>query len=274
MPFASTRLGKLLIGLLAAALIGVVSLGALLHFDAERSNPTLGAPVGGSENTASGVPPPSSVTRPNPDLPSATNPSIPAFPWPPPRPSADYHVGNRWVVDGPNSRLSDVAARIEAALQIAEFSSWRYWSVPHGFALVTQFEQIASDGTPKRGKDRFLTTPPSPAAMTFLEFVAALAIAPPGRYRIIVFVVTDVPFSQAQAPAAETEARRWLARGLFQLPAAIGELRYDDRYRTTALVYEYVRNPGDVDLKPLAESGATGRTHLEKAHIWSAMTAR
>ena len=147
---------------------------------------------------------------------------IPAFPWPPPAASAEHQIRNAWVSKGERTKLSDVAAKLEAALHDANYETWRYSSVPHGFALVTQVEQIKPDGTPRSGTERFRTDLPSLSGMTFVEYLKALAKAPPGYYRVIVFIVTDTPFARTDKRPTEAEAQLWLDAGLNQLPKSIG----------------------------------------------------
>jgi hypothetical protein len=197
---------------------------------------------------------------------------IAAFPWPPPKASAEYQIRSKWVADDARTRLKDVAKRIETALEDARYETWRYLSVPHGFALVTQIEQIRPDGTPFPARERFRSDLPSFADLTFVEFLKALAKAPPGHYRIMAFVVTDTPFAPSAAKPTEGEARQWLAAGLNRLPTAIGQLPYDDDYRTTALVYEFKRSSKNDPAMFVATSAQSGRSHLEKARIWDGLS--
>jgi hypothetical protein len=199
-------------------------------------------------------------------------PAIPAFPWPPPAASAEHQIRNAWVAKGEHTKLADVARTLEAALDAASYETWRYSSVPRGFALVTQLEQIRPDGTPRPGRERFRADLPSLGDMTFVEFVKALAKAPPGYYRVIVFIVTDTPFSPASKRPSAEEARRWLDIGLNQLPKAMGVLPYEANYRTTALIYEFKKLSKDKPAAFIPKSLETGKTHLERARIWDALT--
>jgi hypothetical protein len=210
-----------------------------------------------------------------PPLPAATPESLPPtvsmpkFPWPPPGASAEHQIRNKWVSEGDQTTLLDVAEKLEAALEIAGFETWKYSYVPNGFALVTQIEQILPDGTPRR--ERFRTDLPSFSDLSFVEFLIALAKAPSGYYRVIVFVVTDTPFSRGETAPTESEARRWLDTGLNKLPASFREMIYGTDYRTTALIYEFKK----LSTQPatlVSQSLSSGRVHLEKAHIWDALT--
>jgi len=205
------------------------------------------------------------------DVPTATT-AIPAFPWPPPAASAEHQIRNTWVTKGDHTKLADVAEKLEAALESADYEIWRYSSVPRGFALATQIEQISSDGTPRSGKERFRTELPSFSDMTLVEFLKALAKAPPGYYRVIVFVVTDTPFSRSGTSPTEKEAQQWLHAGLNRLPNAIGALAYTADYRTTALVYEFSKASKTSPATFVPKSPESGRLHLERAGIWDALT--
>ena len=165
-----------------------------------------------------------------------------------------------------------MAQKLESALQDTDYETWRYLSVPHGFALATQLEQIRPDGTPRPGKERFRTDMTSLGDMTIVEFLKALAKAPPGYYRVIVFIVTDTPFSRSDRTATEQEAQQWLRAGLNQLPKAIGALAYAEDYRTTALVYEFQKSSKDSEATLVPRSPESGKIHLERAGIWDALT--
>jgi hypothetical protein len=195
--------------------------------------------------------------------------SIPKFPWPPPRASTEHQIHHKWLAEGDHTTLVDVAERLETVLGIAGFETWKYSSVPNGFALVTQIEQILPDGTPR--PERFRTDLPSLSDLSFVEFLIALAKAPSGYYRVIVFVVTDTPFSQRETPPTESEARRWLDAGLNKLPASFSEVIYGEDYRTTALIYQFKKlsnQPATLVLPSLASA----RAHLERAQIWPVLT--
>ena len=69
--------------------------------------------------------------------------------------SAEHQIRNASLSRGEHTKLPVVAEMLEAALESANYESWRYSSVPRGFALVMQMEQIKLDGTPRSGRERF-----------------------------------------------------------------------------------------------------------------------
>jgi hypothetical protein len=195
-------------------------------------------------------------------------PEVPKFPWPPPPASAEAEIPANWLpAQGKPTRLSDLADKLEGALHAAKYRRWSYSSVPNGFALVTQMEQIKPDGTPSAEPARWSTNLPSVRELTLLEFIKALASAPPGYYRVIVFIVTDEPWSRSgQEPTGE-EAERWLTQGFNRLPASIGELTYGKEYTTTALVYEFKKRSQSAEATLVEDSETRAQEHLRKAGI-------
>ncbi len=112
-----------------------------------------------------------------------------------------------------------------------------------------------------------------PRVASLDEYVKALFNAPPGHYRVIVFVVTKLEFTAtAQEPSAR-EAGDWLAAGLLRLPAQIGREQYTAEYYTSALIYEFVRERDSQQATVKTPSDFLGRTHLEKAGVWRALEA-
>jgi hypothetical protein len=226
--------------------------------------------------TAMPPPPPTTMPRPSPTAtpratpfppPATPAPTLPAFPWPPPAASAETLIPDSWLRTRGRADLAGVATALESALRAAKYREWSYSSVPGGFALVCQMEQIEADGAPSPGPVRWSTQLPRVANMDLLEFVRALVGAAPGYYRVIVFIVTNQPWSRVGERPAGRAAQEWLAKGLVWLPDSVGRLPYGLDYRTTALVYEFQKVSKDADATLLKPSPASADDHLEKAGI-------
>jgi len=198
---------------------------------------------------------------------------IPAFRWPPPVASAEAVIPAKLLSARCEPTLGDVARELERALEAAAYErKWSYSSVPNGFALVTHIEQIREDGTPSPEAARWSTDPPSARELGLLEFLKALAKAPPGFYRVIVFVVTDQTWDRQGDRPTEAEAKKWLARGHVRLPPSIGDRPYGERYETTVLVYEFVKQAADAEASLVEDSATRARDHLERAGIFDALS--
>ncbi len=189
---------------------------------------------------------------------------IPRFPWPPPPASAEFEIPpNRLLASG--KPLSDLAEKLERELGRAKYRKWSYSSVPSGFALVAQMEQIKPDGTPSPA--RWSTNLPSVGDLTLFEIIKALASAPPGYYRVIVFIATDQPWSRSGAKPTGQKAERWLTEGYNKLPAHIGRLPYGPEFTTTAFVYEFRKPSQSADATLVENSEWPAEDHLRKAGI-------
>jgi hypothetical protein len=205
-------------------------------------------------------------------LPPAS-PEEPRFPWPPPSASAEAKIPANWLPPaGGATRLFAVSDKLEQALRAAGYPKWSYSSVPRGFALVTQMEQIKADGTPSREPARWSTKLPSARELNFVEFIKALAGAPEGYYRAIVFLVTDQPWPRTAAAPTGGQAQRWLANGFNRLPSSIGELEYGPEYETVALIYEFSKQSETADATQVEPSATSAQEHLKKAGLYDPLS--
>jgi hypothetical protein len=85
----------------------------------------------------------------------------------------------------------------------------------------------------------------------------------PGRYRVIVFILQDAPFSQdLKQPVTGQQARAWLRTGANVLPRELADRGY--RGDCTVLVYEFA---SDGTAVRVVESRLTGLQHLEKSGV-------
>jgi hypothetical protein len=199
--------------------------------------------------------------------PAAKREPIPQFSWPPPKASAENTIPDKWIRTGITTTLADVADKFEKALKLADYGQWSYYAVPRGFALATHLEKIEADGTPLAGADRWKIGNPSLGNLSLFDFIAALARAPAGDYRAIVFVVTDAPWTQSASAPGEAEIEGWATGGLNVLPASIGTMPFSAGYRAQALVYQF-RKRGSAEAEYVLPSPVSGETHLERGGIW------
>lgn len=190
--------------------------------------------------------------------------TMPAFAWPPPRSTSQINLMPEWLRLQNPPTLGQVGNLLVSALQDARYPHHAYLAVPNGFALVAQLEQIQSDGTPVT-PNRWDNALPSMANMGFLEFLRALVVAPTGHYRVIAFIVTDVPWQQSAPRPTEEQAQQWLSTGLNALPAAVRDMPYTTGYQSTALVYQFAKDangPRFVDASTIDTLA-----HLDKAGL-------
>lgn len=193
----------------------------------------------------------------------------PEFPWPPPRASAFHNIPNNLLLTQDMTfTLGDIASKLEDALQYVGYTENTYLSVPDGFALVTRLEQINRNGTSKAISERYSIGVRSLTKFSLGQYINALFNAREGFYRVIVFIVTPYPFSQAEQTVSREQADEWLRSGVNKLPFKIARIPYANNYSCTALIYEFVQK--GMAEKPALKipSRLTGKQHLEKARIW------
>jgi ADP-ribose pyrophosphatase YjhB (NUDIX family) len=195
---------------------------------------------------------------------------VPRFPWPPPRSSAQVVLEPAFFA-GARS-LDEVGARLSRAFRQAGYPRESWYAVPGGFALVSQMEQFSDDGVPREARVRFDHQVAPQRLFSLGDFVRALFTASPGRFRIIVFVYTSVPFPQTGAAIDREAAGAWLAGGLNVLPPQIGARAPNPDHRCTALVYEFEKASSRADARLKDPSALSGEQHLKRAGLWDPLT--
>lgn len=226
------------------------------------------------------TPAPAPVPPPAPALPPPTATgsgqpaaaALPDFPWPPPRYSAFEVLERGWLAPAADARLGAAAQRLEAVFDAAGYVERSYYRVPGGFALASRAEQIHADASPFPAPERW-SVDPAGAGKSFAARLRALFNAPPGHYRVIVFVVTDQDFAAAPRAAPEAEARAWVSGGGLRLPPAIAALPFTPSHYASALIYEFERRSERDPAGVRVPSAAPGRVHLEKGGLWQALAA-
>jgi hypothetical protein len=193
-------------------------------------------------------------------------PPMPEFHWPPPKASAWDLIPNELVTGGaPSPTFAAVEQRLGRALDAAGYHQRSFFTVPNGFALVTQLERIEPNGSPS-GARRWMMAEAS-ADFSLESYFKRLLYADPGRYRLVVLIVSDVPFSATGGYLTMSEASDLAGRGVNTLPENVAEDRYSPRHRCTALIYEF-RKTSTPNAELVVPSPLPGRDHLIKARIW------
>jgi hypothetical protein len=164
--------------------------------------------------------------------------------------------------------FAQVQARLGDALDAAGYYQRSLFGVPNGFAVVTQLERIDSDGVPA-GSGRWQVSETS-TVFSLVDYLKRLLYAEPGRYRLVVLIVSDVPFSATGGYLTAGEASDLASRGANALPQDIADQRYSSRHLCTALIYEFRKVP-DGPPEFVAPSPLQGQEHLVRAKIWSAL---
>jgi hypothetical protein len=245
----------------------------------EEDEPPLLAPgpsaipqVSPNFSVAAAPGPPNPPASSPPERVAAASPTaMPAFPWPPPAASAWDLIPNDLLLPArqSGSTFDAIDERLTRALDDAGYHQRSYFTVPGGFALVTQLERIEPSGA-SVPEQRWLTADVS-GVFSLEGYFKRLLYADPGRYRLVVLVVSDVPFSADGGYLTQSDASKLLSRGVNTLPEKVAENQYSSRHRCTALIYEF-RKSSAPNSELVVPSPLPGRDHLMKARIWAALT--
>ena len=201
----------------------------------------------------------------NPDVRAIAPNDIPAFPLPPPQPSATDEIPPTYFER--SKSLDDVNNILTKALDKCGYLRKSYFYVPDGFALVTQLEKINLDGSPKGDDERWVAET-QVGSFSLKDYFKRLLKANPGFYRCIVFVVTDKYFHYSDTLATKNQANQWLIDGVNRLPAEIGQLGLNSNYAFNVLIYEFKKNENDTATNIVLPSPVMGKMQLTKSGFY------
>lgn len=228
--------------------------------------PPAAANGGGSKNghhpaTRPTPPPPPPVVAKPTDRPAQP---LPDFPWPPP-PATRLVLPRSAVVERPGvGSQADVADVLVEALEQRGYLERGFFRVPSGFALATKLERIDEDGEPAPEASRWAQGN-VPAEFSLSAILKRLAGVPPGRFRVLVFIVTPEPFGSSGRPVSGGIAEGWVTEGFNQLPREFRQVPVDADTACTVLVLEFERLPVDDEARQVKRLDA--RQHLQRAGL-------
>jgi hypothetical protein len=188
---------------------------------------------------------------------------LPDFPFPPPLASGQSVLPKSFFNNC--KKLGDIDQKLASVLGQQGYER-SYFKVPGGFAIASRLEQINDDASSKQEPNRW--SDQVPPVTSFSEFIGALFFPRVGFFRIVVFVVTDVPFNQKQTTVSKNEATSWLTQGKNVLPDAAVKLPINPNFNCTALIYEYKFTENQ---KSSLSTRFSVQTHLEKARLWNGL---
>lgn len=200
--------------------------------------------------------------------------ALPPF-WPPPEMSTHQKIPRELIVGKPPAALTlaQVAERVERALSHNGYSSPGYYSVPNGFAMLTQLERINPDATPVPPDRRWKVklSPASLASFNLMAYLKALLGKDPGLFRVIAFVFTAEPIVASEVKPEMDEAKYWVSQGGTTLPRKFAAQPYASDMIATALIYEFeIPAPGAAP-RQRKPSEHNGYQHLKAARILQAL---
>jgi hypothetical protein len=169
------------------------------------------------------------------------------------------------VVARPGVRSqADAADVLVTALEARGYLERGFFRVPEGFALATRLERIGVDGSPAPEDERWQKGN-APGEFSLATILQRLAGAPPGRFRVLVFVVTPAPFGASGTPVSGEVAEAWVSSGFNQLPREFRDVAVTAETACTVLVYEFERLPVEDVARQVQRLDV--RTHLLRSGL-------
>lgn len=191
-----------------------------------------------------------------------------AFPWPPPSPSAAKALPPGTCTNSTLDTLGVTAAKLERRLNRSAIREWRYYRVAeNGFAIVTNQMQLDDTGSvvERAAEARTFVEPKS---LLSVEGLRRMVLATPGRFVVLVLVVTPLQFEVSPTSLSPEESRDAVRLGSIQIDRDLAR-KTVNRANCIALVYEYSsRNRVDA---PIFSKTArqTAAEILSRLRLWS-----
>jgi len=210
-----------------------------------------------------------------PDTPVAPCPTdkMAKFPWPdPPQPTATDTISRASLLGtdhGKGQSMTDVAARLEAAVLNAGYVNPKVLGVGcDGFAMVLDLEHIQPDGTRMAGAKGWAPPSQDEKEPGPVSAIKRLFYSAPGRYRQIVFVVSDQPMAQVTAVPTAAELRTITRDAGHPLPDRFDAVPLTETHVVRVLVYEFDKPSAAKEAQVTPPPGRLGvLVHLKRARL-------
>ena len=211
----------------------------------------------------SGPPP-----QPQPVRDGGTCEGLPRFTLTPPRPSAQMETLNNALFLRPGATLQSVSELLDEELERRDYTSG-FFCVDGGFAMATKLERIQKDKTPYPGDARWVTDPQGlldlREGFSLRKVFDALVHADPGRYRMLIFFVTNKEVKPTNQPPS-VAILTLPDNAPDEVPAYYDKLPYTAAHRVRVLVYEFAR-PAVGEAPRLVRPTVSTLLHLERAGL-------
>lgn len=190
-----------------------------------------------------------------------------AFHFPPPVASAFYLLPDQYFRSAWD--LSDIDSLLSRGLSICGYNEKSYFEIPEGFVLITRLERINNDASPHI-RERWTTGASYVGYESFSlsKYLRSLFYADPGKFRVLAFVVTSIPFNPTDLEISFQEASEYSQMGLKWLPDQIGSEPFTYGHNCTALIYEFLK-PQYEEARFIHHSRYQGIDHLTKNNFLS-----
>jgi hypothetical protein len=185
-------------------------------------------------------------------------------------PSASCRLPDSFLTfsNGLATYYGDIDSFIRYALLNNGYREYAYYAIPGGFALVTRMERIDDNGQSMPLKQRWAPnqTPIHPFT-NFSAYFAMLAKAKPGKYRVIIFMVSSEELILGRTTPNCIGMKKSFADGISSLPADMSNRPYTFGDHGDALIYLFNKSD-DMTISVIPGAPEEGKRQLQKAGIW------
>ena len=188
------------------------------------------------------------------------------LPWPPPQPSSSINIPMT-LFPGAKT-IGDIVKKAGSVLDSTNYE-YSFLYVPDGCAIITRVERINEDATSAEQLNRYVINDIELRhKWSFREILSGKFTAPAGFFRVIVLIITDVPYNETGERITLSRTLELLRIGLNYLPRPIYAINLNDDTHITALIYEF-RSTGFQDTVHFVSPGSIPPSvHIERAKLW------
>jgi len=192
--------------------------------------------------------------------------SMPQFPFPPPRCSDYYVLPENFYKDF--FTIGDLNSKLTKCLDQNGYQVKKYYSIPKGYAVVTQLEQLDERGEPKNIPYRWDTRLNPLENFSIYSYIRALFFAEKGYYRFLVFMVSA---ANPQEWDSKKITRSQLPEGAAMLDKFVSKIKYTDDYKVYVMIYEYEHVETE-DAPTLLIPGKFSGANFMNSKLWKNLT--
>lgn len=182
------------------------------------------------------------------------------LPWPLPHPTTWRVLDQKYFKT--SRTIGDIANRITEALDSTSFTEYSFYKVENGLVIATKLMQFEDDGSPSKNA--------APLTWNRLtKIIKQMLTAPPGHYRVVLFVVRPGGFYFNPKPPTEGQADDWVSGGKTLPDNETTSIRNTKEMRVTAVIYQFDKRHSDnkANFIEPEDSHIDAITHLSKSNI-------
>lgn len=197
------------------------------------------------------------------------------FPWKRiPFPSARQELGKElYLKPGKPYTLGDIDSLLSAAINRVGYSDKSYYFKENDFTFITQLEQIKDSGESQEDPYRWCMDVPPIREFTLSAVIKALFTAKVGRYRLIMFIITDDQLVYDK-DVPEIGDLLELTHGSNVLPVNMKEQVFTNKHYINVLIYEFRKMNAVNEATFVKPSELSAETHLIKSRIVSSLSKK